>query len=165
MHVTDQNGLTDTNTLHVNVQPPPGPPPNITLTNPQEGDQVEAGTLLASWTIEGSLDRFTVFLNGIEDANTTENQLRLDLPEGEHTIRVHASGPGGQSTSWANFTAVDETQPSTTEETTTAPDPFDEDLEQLTEDDPDETPLPIGALLIALLIALLYPKRSPKDPP
>lgn len=166
VRVADQNGLTDTTTLDVLIQPPPPGPPSITLSNPQEGDEIEPGTFLASWTVQGTVDRFTVYLDGVEDANTTEHQLRMDIPEGEHTLRVHASGPGGQHTAWANFTAVDQAPgDDDANDTHDAPEAEDEDLAQLSEDDPDETPLPAWSLVLALLLAALHRTRPDDDPP
>lgn len=119
VRVTDAKGLTDTTYLSVHVRPSPPSPPSVNLTNPQENDTVEPGVLLASWEAEGAVNNFTVFLDSVEEAHLVRRQLRLEVPEGDHTLKIIAKGPGGTDTDWVNFTAV---EGASLQQTSTCPD-------------------------------------------
>lgn len=106
VRVFDERGLSDTVYLSISVRPAPPDPPVVAFSNPQEGDTVEPGPMLASWTVTNPTNNFTLFLDGVEEAHLVRRQIRLDVPEGEHTLRIQAKGPGGEGQAWVNFTAA-----------------------------------------------------------
>ncbi len=157
VEVVDADGDTDRAYLTINVKEPPAKRPVLNLTSPLEGDRVEAGVILASWSAEHEIDRFTVFVDAVQEAETTENRLSLELGQGEHTIRVVAEGPGGRDADWVNVTAVEPTEDEnatdddgTANGTDEAIDPRDENLTELEADDAEEADAP-GPGLIAVL--------------
>ncbi len=108
LRVVDESGLVGIHRMTLNVLPPPPAPPVVEFTNPQEGDTVEAGPFLAAWhVLENPAKKFTVLLNTIEEATVSGEQVRLELRPGEHTLKLIAEGPGGTSTAWVNFTALE----------------------------------------------------------
>lgn len=105
LRVIDEKGLSGTVYRSIVVHEAPPGPPHVNITNPQDGDVVEPGIMLASWSTENPTNNVTVYLDSVEEAHLVQRQLRLELSEGEHTLRVVARGPGGTSTDWVNFTA------------------------------------------------------------
>ncbi len=109
VRVIDERGLSSIVVRGVAVLPPPPGAPDVSFTNPQEGDRIQPGPLLASWTVaENPASNFTLFVDGHEDQLLKGHKVRLDLAEGDHTLRLIARGPGGTSVSWVNFTATDQ---------------------------------------------------------
>lgn len=163
VEVQDSDGDTDRAYLTVNVEKVPARTPVLNITSPLEGDEVEAGIILASWTAEHQVDAFTVFVDGLQEAETDENRLSLELGEGEHTIRVLAEGPGGRDTDWVNLTAVEASDDADEAGTSNgssngtgnaSADPRDEELDQLEADDADEANAPGPGLVAALVAAV-----------
>ncbi len=174
VRVVDETGLNGTATLEVLIQEPPPPAPVLNITDPQEGDEVHQEALLASWTVENDVDRFTVHLDGEEVDATLERQMRVNATEGNHTLRIEAHGPGGSSAESVNFTvtpepleALDE-DPEEDEAEATDPEASANQTEDPSgEDDPAEAPLPLALVPLALsLAARLAPgNRAPRAPP
>lgn len=109
VRVIDERGLSAIVVRGLVVLPPPPGPPSVSFTNPQEGDRVQPGALLASWTVgDDPANNFTLFIDGREDQSITGRKVRLDIAEGDHTLRLIARGPGGTSVAWVNFTASDQ---------------------------------------------------------
>lgn len=109
VRVVDERGLASIVVEGLAVLPPPPGPPKVSFTNPQEGDRIQPGTLLASWTVaENPASNFTLFVDGRADQTLDGRKIRLDVTEGNHTLRLIARGPGGTSSAWVNFTASDQ---------------------------------------------------------
>lgn len=108
LRVQDETGAQDTYRGTVSVNPALPDRPQVNITNPQEGDEVQAGKVLASWGVQNPTNNFTVVLDGTKEAQLVERQIRLDISEGEHTLRVIAQGPGGKGIAWSNFTAIED---------------------------------------------------------
>jgi subtilisin family serine protease len=109
VRVQDGQGATSTARVTVDVRKQPDPPPAVNLTNPQDGDVVDAGAIVTAWSLsEGAADEFHVYLDGIKEDVVEGRQLEIDVTPGNHTLRVNATGPAGNDTDRVNFTAVDD---------------------------------------------------------
>lgn len=108
LRVVDEKGLSGLRSVPFSVLPPPPGPPVLEITNPKEGDRVQAGPVLISWIAkENPADTYTVFLDGEEQFRVGSRTVRLDLTPGDHAVRVLARGPGGSDETTVNFTAVE----------------------------------------------------------
>lgn len=183
VRVFDGKGQADTTWLVLTVHPRPPKPPVVNVTNPQEGDTVQQGVILASWTDRHPVNNFTVFLDSVQEARLVERQLRLEVGEGEHTLRIVARGPGGRAVDWVNFTAVSEERlqatsacPNGTDGSGSCPsangsgaDPSGagtelpkQPIEEANRSEANQTPLgPTLALIAAMAAAVLTRRRRP----
>lgn len=185
VEVTDENRASARQTVTVDVREPEPEPPTVEITNPQEGDVVEPGTVNVTWIAkQGPVDAFGVSVDQAAVDETENGFLEVRLGEDDETIAVKANGPGGQDVDQVNVTVVEgesldrssadgrgEDQPRSNPPKPTATDNRTTDENRTTNgdarpssttdaEDGNETPLPLGLVVTASLLAAVG--RAPR---
>ncbi|PSG97609.1 hypothetical protein BRD56_04500 [Thermoplasmatales archaeon SW_10_69_26] len=109
VEVTDETDATSRGTVTLTVEEPPPEPPEVAITNPQEGDVVEPGTVNVTWLASGGpVDTFGVSVDEVAVDETRNTFLEVRLTEEDATIAVQANGPGGTDVERVNVTVAEE---------------------------------------------------------
>jgi subtilisin family serine protease len=109
VRVTDDSQAQATANVTVEVTEPEQEPPRVAITNPQEGDVVETGTVNVTWTVLGGpVDTFGVSVDTVAVDQTAAPFLEITLGEDDSTIAVKATGPGGDRADRVNVSVVED---------------------------------------------------------